>query len=78
MDETTEDEEVEMEHKNGKKDQLTEVSLNLKKEFELTQKELGAALEYNEKLKPGCVDKVSVTRIASQTASQRSSLSRQP
>jgi hypothetical protein len=44
MDETTEDEEVEMEHKNGKKDKLTEVSLNLKKEFELTQKELDAAL----------------------------------
>ena len=78
MDETTEDEEVEMEHKNGKKDQLTEVSLNLKTEFELTQKELGAALENNEKLQPGCVDKVSVTRIASQTASQRSSLPRQP
>ena len=78
MDETTEDEAVGMQHRHGKKDQLAGVPLNSEKEFELTQKELGAALEYNEKLKPGCVDKVSVTRIASQTASQRSSLSRQP
>jgi chromosome segregation ATPase len=59
MDETTEDKEVkevEMKHKNGKKDQLNEVTRNLKKELDLTQKELDAALEYYEKLKPDCVD----------------------
>lgn len=59
MDETTEDKEVkevEMKHKEGKKDQLTEVTRNLKKELDLTQKELDAALEYYEKLKPDCVD----------------------
>jgi len=59
MDETTEDKEVkevEMKHKQNKKDQLTEVTRNLKKELDLTQKELDAALEYYEKLKPDCVD----------------------
>jgi hypothetical protein len=59
MDETTEDKEVkevEMKHNTNKKDQLNEVTRNLKKELELTQKELDAALEYYEKLKPDCVD----------------------
>jgi len=59
MDETTEDKEVkevEMKHNTNKKDQLDEVTRNLKKELELTQKELDAALEYYEKLKPDCVD----------------------
>ena len=35
-----------MKHKEGKKDQLTEVTRNLKKEVDLIQKELDAALEY--------------------------------
>jgi peptidoglycan hydrolase CwlO-like protein len=59
MDETTEDKEVkevEAKHKDSKKAQLEEVTRNLKKELELTQKELDAALEYYEKLKPDCVD----------------------
>jgi len=59
MDETTEDKEVkevEMKHKTGKRAQMEEVTRNLKKELELTQKELDAALEYYEKLKPDCVD----------------------
>jgi len=59
MDETTEDKEVkevEVKHKAGKRAQLEEVTRNLKKELELTQRELDAALEYYEKLKPDCVD----------------------
>jgi hypothetical protein len=59
MDETTEDKEVkevEMKHKESKKAQLEEVTRNLKKELDLTQRELDAALEYYDKLKPDCVD----------------------
>jgi len=59
MDETTEDKEVkevEMKHKDSKKAQLEEVTRNLKKELDLTQKELDAALAYYDKLKPDCVD----------------------
>merc|ERR1719446_291416 len=59
MNESTEDKEVketEMNHKSGKKDQLSEVTRKMKKELELTQQELDAALEYYEKLKPDCVD----------------------
>jgi len=59
MNESTEDKEVketEMNHKSGKKDQLSEVTRKMKKELELTQQELDAALAYYEKLKPDCVD----------------------
>lgn len=59
MDETTQDKEVkevEMKHKQSKQEQLDEVTRNLKKELDLTQKELDAALNYYEKLKPDCVD----------------------
>jgi len=59
MNESTEDKEVketEMNHKLNKKDQLAEVTRKMKKELELTQEELDAALEYYEKLKPDCVD----------------------
>jgi len=59
MDETTQDKEVkdvEMKHKENKKAQLEEVTRNLKKELDLTQKELDAALGYYDKLKPDCVD----------------------
>lgn len=59
MDESTQDKEVketEMNHKASKKAQLEQVTRNLKKELDLTQKELDAALEYYEKLKPDCVD----------------------
>jgi len=61
MDESTLDKEVketEMKHKTDKKTQLEEVTRNVKKELELTQKELDAALEYYEKLKPQCNDQV--------------------
>merc|ERR1719163_118256 len=59
MNETTEDKAVkdtELKHKQDKKDQTTEITRNLKKELELTQEELDAALKYYEKLKPDCVD----------------------
>jgi len=59
MDESTQDKELketEMNHKASKKAQLEQVTRNLKKELDLTQKELDAALEYYEKLKPDCVD----------------------
>jgi len=59
MDETTEDKEVkevEMKHKDSKKAQLEEATRNLKKELDLTQQELDAALAYYDKLKPDCVD----------------------
>jgi len=59
MDESTQDKEVketEMNHKESKKAQLEQVTRNLKKELDLTQRELDAALEYYEKLKPDCVD----------------------
>merc|ERR1719198_2137513 len=59
MNVSTEDKEVketEMNHKLNKKDQLAEVTRKMKKELELTQEELDAALEYYEKLKPDCVD----------------------
>lgn len=59
MNETNEDKAVkdtELKHKQGKKDQTSEITRNLKKELELTQEELDAALKYYEKLKPDCVD----------------------
>jgi hypothetical protein len=43
-------------HKEEKKTQTDDLIVNLKKELDLTQGELDAALAYYEKLKPGCVD----------------------
>jgi hypothetical protein len=59
MDESNEDKAVKeatSEHKTGKKQQTDEKIRTEKKELELTQGELDAALEYYEKLKPDCVD----------------------
>lgn len=47
---------TEVSHKEGSKQECDETLLGLKKELELTQKELDAAMEYYEKLKPTCVD----------------------
>jgi len=47
---------TEQEHKEGKRDQLTELNRNLKKELKLTQEELDAALKYYDELKPDCLD----------------------
>merc|ERR550537_1364761 len=44
------------EDKTVKREQLTRLNTNLKKELEMTQGELDAALAYYDKLKPDCVD----------------------
>jgi len=59
MAESTEDSEVkgvEKEHKEGKRDTASELLRSTKKELELTQDELGKAMEYYEKLKADCLD----------------------
>jgi len=59
MDESNEDLAVKTtatEHKTAKKEQTDATIASLKKELDLTQQELDAALEYYEKLKPECVD----------------------
>jgi len=59
MDESNEDvavKETASTHKDGKKQQVDAATASLKKELELTQEELDAALNYYEKLKPDCVD----------------------
>merc|ERR1712039_933150 len=59
MDESNEDiavKETEIDHKEHKKQDIDAETSSLKKELELTQKELDAALEYYDKLKPDCVD----------------------
>jgi len=43
-------------HKTRQRDQIEELTRNLKKELSLTQQELDAALNYYDKLKPDCVD----------------------
>jgi len=48
---------TEMKHKEDSKSATDEKARTTKKELELTQSELDAALEYYEKLKPECVDK---------------------
>jgi len=47
---------TEQEHKEGKRDQTTELNRNLKKELKLTHEELDAALKYFDELKPSCLD----------------------
>jgi len=59
MDESNQDiavKETTVGHKEEKKQQVDAETANLKKELELTQEELDAALAYYEKLKPDCVD----------------------
>merc|ERR1719473_983995 len=59
MAESTEDaavKDTEMKHKVSKKAMTDEKNRDLKKELELTQEELAAAMAYYEKLKPDCVD----------------------
>jgi len=59
MDESNQDisvKEAEVSHKTGNKQQTDAKIDSLKNELQLTQKELDAALEYYEKLKPDCVD----------------------
>jgi len=59
MNESSEDKAVkdaEMKHKTVKREQLTRLNTNLKKELEMTQGELDAALGYYDKLKPECLD----------------------
>jgi len=59
MDESNEDiavKETEKSHKENNKQNLDATLADEKKELELTQGELDAALEYYEKLKPDCVD----------------------
>jgi len=47
---------TDQEHKEGKRDQTTELNRNLKKELKLTHEELDAALKYYDELKPSCLD----------------------
>jgi len=47
---------TEQEHKEGKRDQTTELKRNLDKELKLTNEELDAALKYYDELKPDCID----------------------
>jgi len=54
--ESKEIKEVELEHKDSKKQETDERNRNLQKELALTQEELDAALQYFEKLKADCVD----------------------
>lgn len=59
MDESNEDiavKEAEIKHKDTNRKDTDELIAKLKKELELTQEELDAALAYFEKLKPDCVD----------------------
>eukprot|EP00443_Scrippsiella_acuminata_P049147 CAMPEP_0115428626 /NCGR_PEP_ID=MMETSP0271-20121206/30082_1 /TAXON_ID=71861 /ORGANISM="Scrippsiella trochoidea, Strain CCMP3099" /LENGTH=687 /DNA_ID=CAMNT_0002853741 /DNA_START=78 /DNA_END=2141 /DNA_ORIENTATION=+ len=59
MDESNEDiavKETEMDHKEHKKQDTDAETLTLKKQLQLTQEELDAALAYYDKLKPDCVD----------------------
>jgi len=59
MDESNEDiavKEAEVDHKTSKKETVDTQTASLKKELDLTQEELDAALDYYEKLKPDCVD----------------------
>jgi len=59
MAESTQDmsvKETEKTHNEGRRTDTENLISNLKKELELTQGELDAAIAYYEKLKPGCVD----------------------
>jgi hypothetical protein len=59
MDESNEDiavKDAEVEHKTSSKETLDTETAALKKELDLTQEELDAAMDYYEKLKPDCVD----------------------
>merc|ERR1719446_933232 len=59
MAESTQDmsvKETEKTHNEGRRTDTDNLISNLKKELELTQGELDAAIAYYEKLKPGCVD----------------------
>merc|ERR1719420_751945 len=59
MDESAEDaavKETEKTHKENNRDRADEKLRGLKKELEMTQEELDAALEYHDKLKEQCVD----------------------
>jgi len=47
---------TEQEHKEGKRDSITELNRNLKKELKLTNEELDSALKYYDELKPDCLD----------------------
>lgn len=59
MDESNQDnavKETEINHKANSKDDCDANNRSLKKELELTQEELDAAMDYYDKLKPDCVD----------------------
>merc|ERR550537_1509036 len=59
MADSTEDaavKQAEVDHKTAAKQRCAETLTELKKDLEVTQQELDAALDYYEKLKPDCVD----------------------
>merc|ERR1719158_1811510 len=59
MDESNEDvavKETEITHKTNAKEDCDATTRSLKKELELTQEELDAAMDYYDKLKPDCLD----------------------
>merc|ERR1719158_2480184 len=59
MDESSQDvavKETEIAHKEKSKEDCDANNRSLKKELELTQEELDAAMDYYDKLKPDCVD----------------------